>query len=165
MSPSSSTWLAMACSNSGYPAFSSTMPGNKSLIRLKNRGSSSSIWRNKQRYVGERNHDASAGNPMPMFLRGPYYYRLFLKVTVRKCPLGPFIQRLSSSHLHFATNDYYFVPKELYIISIQLLLTNLDKFMSLRTLMTMVFSPSSGLLLLAAPRVLNTERMFLRPKS
>lgn len=44
MSPASSTWLAIACSNSGYPALSNTIPGKRSLIRLKNKGSSSSIY-------------------------------------------------------------------------------------------------------------------------
>ena len=44
ISPASSTWLAIACSNSGYPALSNTIPGKRSLIRLKNNGSSSSIY-------------------------------------------------------------------------------------------------------------------------
>ncbi|TNN79752.1 hypothetical protein EYF80_009985 [Liparis tanakae] len=55
--------------------------------------------------------------------------------------------------------------QEEWLIFIDLILTNLDKFMSLRTLMTMVDSVSLGLARLAAPRVLSTERMFRRPKS
>ena len=37
--------------------------------------------------------------------------------------------------------------------------------MSLRTLITMVLSVSLGRALLLAPKVLNTDKMFLRPKS
>lgn len=44
-------------------------------------------------------------------------------------------------------------------------LTSLERFMSLRTLITMVDSVSLGLDLLAAPRVRSTDRMFLSPKS
>ena len=43
--------------------------------------------------------------------------------------------------------------------------TSLERFMSLRTLMTMVLSVSPGLALLLAPNVLSTDKIFLRPKS
>ncbi len=53
----------------------------------------------------------------------------------------------------------------LYYIIFYSRLTSLDKFMSLRTLMTMVDSVSLGLARLAAPSVRSTDRMFRRPKS
>lgn len=46
-----------------------------------------------------------------------------------------------------------------------LILTSFERFMSLKTLITMVLSVSFGLALLLAPRVLKTDRIFLRPKS
>lgn len=43
--------------------------------------------------------------------------------------------------------------------------TSLERFMSFRTLLTMVDSVSLGLERLAAPRVRRTDRMFRKPKS
>lgn len=44
-------------------------------------------------------------------------------------------------------------------------LTSFERFISLRTLMTIVSSLSVGLALFAAPRVLSTDRMLRNPKS
>ena len=43
--------------------------------------------------------------------------------------------------------------------------TSLERFMSRNTRITIIGSPSSGLALLNAPKVRNTDRMFRRPKS
>lgn len=45
------------------------------------------------------------------------------------------------------------------------ILTSLERFMSLRPLITVLISLSSGLALFCDPSVLSTERIFLNPKS
>lgn len=49
INPASSIWLATAACSSVYVLLSNCNPGNRSLIRLRNKGSSSSIWKEKKK--------------------------------------------------------------------------------------------------------------------
>ena len=53
----------------------------------------------------------------------------------------------------------------LYYLKKEKSLTNLERFMSRNPLITIVLSVSSGRDLFSDPNVLNTERIFRRPKS
>lgn len=144
-SPASSTCCSMAASSSGYAVFSSTWFGKRSDTSDMKSGSSSSAIKKKVNINTKIQPEEQNNIKWTSVIHFQSSYNMALPSVREMQIFTPPPLQLS---MHWA-----YVPM------------SFERFISRRTLITIVLSLSLELTLLAAPKVRSTDRMFRRPKS